>query len=96
MKNLIVYYSMNGNISIPDFYTYVQDKDDILELLNDILASDYLDKVSEEDLLQYFKVIRDYSKNQEIKRLTVLMKKENDPIEQAKIADKIVKLRIGE
>ncbi|MBE6158146.1 MAG: DNA primase [Firmicutes bacterium] len=90
------YYSQNGNINIPDFYTYVQDKEDIVVLLNEILANDYLDEISKEELFQYFKVIRDYSKNQEIKRLTVLMKKESDPIEQAKIADKIMKLRIGE
>ena len=33
---------------------------------------------------------------QEIKRLTNLMKKEVDPIEQAKIVEKIRKLRLGD
>ena len=90
------FYFQNGNINIPDFYTYVQDKEEIIDLLNDILAGNYLDTVTKEELFQYFKVIKDYSKKQEIKRLTILMKKEIDPIEQAKIADKIMKLRIGE
>ena len=34
--------------------------------------------------------------NQEIKRLTNLKKKEADPLEQAKIANKIRALRMGE
>lgn len=90
------YYSKNGNINIPDFYTYVQDKEEIIDLLNDILAGNYLEHTTKDELFQYFKVIKDYSKNQEIKRLTGLMKKEVDPIEQAKIVEKIRKLRIGE
>ena len=49
-----------------------------------------------EELFEYFTVVKDYAKSQEIKRLTSLMKKEVDPIEQAKISEKIRKLRIGE
>ena len=48
------------------------------------------------ELLEYFRVIREYSEKQEIKRLTNLMKKEVDPIEQAKIVEKIRKLRLGD
>ena len=90
------YYLKNGSISIPDFYTYVQDKEDIVNLLNEILAGKYMDNISEEDFNEYCRVIKDYSKNQEIKRLTVLLKKEIDPIEQAKIANEIRSLRMGE
>ena len=38
----------------------------------------------------------EYIEKQEIKRLTNLMKKEVDPIEQAKIVEKIRMLRLGE
>ena len=79
-----------------DFYTYVQDKEDILILLNSILAGNYNEKTNKEELFQYFKVIREYRCSQEIKRLTNLMKKEVDPLEQAKIANKIRNLRMGE
>lgn len=95
-SEITYYYSKNGNINIPDFYTYVQDREDILGLLNDILAGNYLESTTKEELFQYFKVLKDYSRKQEIKRLTELMKKEVDPIEQAMIANKIMKLRIGE
>lgn len=95
-SEIIYYYKKFGTINVADFYTYVQDKDDILKLLNTILAGNYNEKTTKEELFLYFKVVRDYGINQEIKRLTNLMKKEVDPLEQAKIVEKIRKLRIGD
>ena len=95
-SEIIYYYKKYGNINVADFYTYVQDKANILILLNNILAGNYNEETTKEELFEYFKVVRDYAINQEIKRLTNLMKKEVDPLEQAKIVEKIRKLRIGE
>lgn len=95
-SEIIYYYNKYGKVNIADFYTYIQDKESILKLFNEIIAGEYLEKTTKEDLLLYFKVIREYGKNQEIKRLTNLMKKEINPLEQAKIVEKIRKLRIGE
>ena len=95
-SEIIYYYKLYGNINVADFYTYVQDKEDILVLLNSILAGNYNEEATKEELFLYFKVIREYRSNQEIKRLTNLMKKEVDPLEQAKIANKIMTLRMGE
>ena len=52
-----------------------------------------MDTTSKEELVLYFNVTRKYIELQEIKRLTNLMKKEVDPLEQAKISEKIRKLR---
>ena len=93
---IIYYYKKYGNINVADFYTYIQEKDEIIELLNRILACHYEETTDKEELFLYFKVIREYSQKQEIKRLTNLMKKEIDPIEQAKISEKIRKLRLGD
>ena len=95
-SEIIYYYKKYGVINVADFYTYIQDKENILVLLNSILASNYSEKTTKEELFEYFKVVREYGINQEIKRLTNLMKKEVDPLEQAKIVEKIRKLRIGE
>ena len=95
-NEIIYYYKKFGTISIADFYTYVQGKESILEFLNTVLANSYVETTSKEELFQYFKVVREYSEKQEIKRLTNLMKKEVDPIEQAKIVEKIRKLRLGD
>lgn len=95
-SEIVYYYTKNGSINIPDFYTYVQDKDEVVEYLNDILACNYRDQITRDELFLLFGVIREYSRTQEIKRLTNSLKKEIDPLEQAKIADKIRELRIGD
>mgnify|MGYP003305523551 CR=1 FL=1 len=95
-SEIIYYYKKYGNINVADFYTYIQDKENILNCLNTILAGNYVESTSKEELFLYFKVVREFIMNQEIKRLTNLMKKEIDPLEQAKIVEKIRKLRLGD
>lgn len=95
-SEIIYYYKKYGSINVADFYTYIQDKENILTFLNSILAEDYVEDTTKDELFLYFKVIKEYIKKQEINRLTGLMKKEVDPIEQAKIVEKIRKLRLGD
>ena len=90
------YYSSYGNINVADFYTSIQDKEDIMLLINGILAEEYNETIDEMELREYFKVAKEYATKEEIKRLTGLMKKEVDPLEQAKIVEKIRKLRLGD
>jgi DNA primase len=96
VQEIIYYYKTYGVVSIADFYTYLQDKQELLETFNSILNSNYNDEVSKEVLYLYFDVIRENVKNKEIKRLEEKLVKEIDPLEQAKLADMIRKLRIGE
>ncbi|MBQ6323637.1 MAG: DNA primase [Bacilli bacterium] len=95
-NEIIYYYKKNGNINVADFYTYIQGKDNLEKVISDILADSYNETTNEEELNLYFNVIKEYSTKQEIKRLTNLMKKEIDPLEQAKIVEKIRKLRLGD
>ena len=95
-SEIIYYYKQNGSINIADFYTYLNGKESLLEFLNNILSCNYLETTDKDELFRYFKVVREYSTNEEIKRLTGLMKKEIDPIEQAKIVERIRKLKLGE
>jgi len=95
-SEIIYYYKKYGTINVADFYTYIQDKENILTFLNSILAEDYVEDTTKDELFEYFKVIREYIKKQEITRLTNKMKKETDPLEQAKIVEKIRKLRLGD
>ena len=96
VSEITYYYKKYGNINVADFYTYIQDKENILIFLNDILGSSYSENTTKDELFEYFKVVKEYIKKQEIKRLTGLMKKEVDPLEQAKISEKIRKLRLGD
>ncbi len=97
LTNEIIYFYRNHRyIDIASFYTYLQDKPDLLQYLNEIVSSNYKEDWNEDDLYAYFKVIEDYRLSQEIKRLEKLMKEESDCLEQAKIAEQIRKLRLGE
>ena len=96
VSEITYYYKKYGSINVADFYTYIQDKENILIFLNDILGSSYSENTTKDELFEYFKVVKEYIKKQEIKRLTGLMKKEVDPLEQAKISEKIRKLRLGD
>ena len=93
---IIYYYHKYGSINIADFYTYASNSEDVLSILNEILDDNYVDKVDKDELMDYFNVVKNYSLRKEIERLTSLIKKEYDPVEQAKIADRITKLRMGE
>lgn len=89
------YYKKYGIIEIADFYTYLQDKEELLNVLSDVLSLELPDTISEQEMDDFFKVVYEYNMNQEIKRLQKMIKEEIDPLEKAKIADRIRKLRIG-
>ena len=89
------YYEKYGIISIADFFTYLQDKKELLEVLNTVLAFEYVDNISKNDILDLVRVIKENNVAQEIKRLKGIMKEKNDPIEKAKILDQIRKLKVG-
>ena len=89
------YYEKYGTISIADFFTYLQDKKELLDVLNLILSFEYVDDISKDDILDLVRVIREYNVAQEIKRLKGIMKEKVDPLEKAKILDQIRKLKVG-
>ncbi len=96
ISEIIYFYKKNGYIDIADFFTFIQDKNDLLKLLNSIVSSNYQENVEKKNLFSYFHVVKDYSINQQKVRLQELMKEEKDPLEQAKIADQIRKLKLGD
>ena len=89
------YYHNYGNIVIADFYTYLNDKKELLTSFEEIINLNLNEEVTDETLSEYSKVISDYSVRQEIKRLEDDLKKEPDELEKAKIAERIRMLRIG-
>lgn len=89
------YYKKFGRINIADFYTYLQDKKELLEILNIVLTYDVKETIKKEDITALAKVIREYNVVQKVKSLKEKMKDVIDPLEKAKIADEIRKLKIG-
>lgn len=94
-NEMLYFYEKYGDISIADMYTYLADKEELLALLNDITKKDDYDcsVIAVDD---YIQVIKNYNMKQEIKRLSDLMKKENNILEQSKIAEQIRLIKVGE
>ena len=90
------YYHNYGDIVIADFYTYLNDKKELLVVFEEILKLELDEDINDEVINEYMRVINDYNVRQEIIRLNNMMRKEVDELEKAKIAEKIRLLRIGE
>ncbi len=96
LANEIIYYNQkNGGIELADFFTYLQDKEELKVILNNVLQENFVNLDSLDLVYDYFKVIEEFSCNLEVKRLKELMNKESDPIEKAKLADKIRLIKMG-
>lgn len=96
MNEIFYYYDKYGKIEIADFYTYAMDKKEVKEILDDILQEEYESKVTPALLSDLYKAIQENSLNLEIRRLKKKIEEEMDPLEQAKMAEQIRKLRIGD
>lgn len=96
INEIISYYNRYGEISEADFYSYLENRQELFDVLKRILSTDYPsdfdDKLVNENLL----AIKNYNVALEIERLEELIKKEVDIDEQMKLMDKILKLKMKE
>lgn len=95
IREITYFYEKYGYINIPDFLTYMEEYPDLKTYLNEIISLDIKPLEDKEIILEQVQVIKDYNVSLEIKRLENLMKKEVDPIEQAKILNEVMKLKMG-
>ena len=95
-NEIVAYYRTNGFINWADFYTYLGTNEELLKLLSEIDSYPLKKEVSKEEISSYESVILDYSRKQQIKRLNKKLLDTIDPLEQARLAEEIRKLRIGE
>ena len=87
-------YEQYGYINMADFLTYINDLE-LRKVLNEIISLDLNIVVDSEVILEDLKVIRDYNVALKIKRLENLIRNEVDPLEQAKLGNEIMKLKLG-
>ena len=95
-SEIAYYYKKYGCISVADFYTYLEDKRDLLDLYNKIINYDDINLIDDNVVNDYILVIKAYNKSQEIKRLEKLIKETLDDIEKSKIAEQIRLLKLKE
>lgn len=89
------YYKKYGIIKVADFYTYLDGQEELVNLLTEVLSLELSEQIELDQLEDFFKVAKEYNVNQEVKRLQKMIKEEIDPLEKAKIAERIRVLRIG-
>lgn len=93
-SEIVYYYKLYGSLVPADFYTYLQDKKELLQLLDDILMLE-VGEISNQMIDEYIRVVKENSVNLEIKRLEKMIREKNDPLEKARIAEEIRKLKMG-
>jgi DNA primase len=94
IANEIVYYlNENGEITVADFITYIQDKDEIKSHVMEIVNDSINDEVTMEAMDDYILAVSKVMTKNEINRLKVMMKKELDVDKKMKYAAQIAELK---
>ena len=89
LANEIIYaYRYNDSLVLADFLTNLSTNEELFELVRDIMKN-VDDESNMESFDDYIAVVKDYSKNQEIKRLKDMIKEEIDPVKKAVLLEKI-------
>ncbi len=94
-REISAFYKNFGYINEADFIDYIECDPDIMNTINKINKENHKENYQIEEIDDYINVIMDYNIKEEINRLTKKMNELTDPIQQVKIADKIVKLKKG-
>lgn len=95
-SEIIYYYNMYGKISIADFYTYINDKRELVKTLNDIISSEYKEALDLDELNDLIKTInKGYIKDLR-KKITNKLINEVDDFKKSDSVNEIIKLKLGE
>ena len=80
---------------IADFFSYLNDKKELLVALNEIDTMDINENYSYEEIMDYINLLNDYSVRERIRRLTNEFKKEIDINRRTEIAKEISELKVS-
>ena len=90
----ISYYKHKYNtITIADFYTYLNDKEDLKKVLDRTTDLDLANDINTKDIESYIHTLKEYQVNQEISKLKKKIKEEPDISKQAEYLQKIAELK---
>ena len=95
VREISYFYEKFGYINLADFASYIEENKELKQVFQEIINLDLDNDVENCVILDYLMVIKNYNIALEIKRLENLIMNEVDPIEQAKISNQIMKLKIG-
>ncbi len=87
------FYHQHQFYNLADFFTEATEENQTT--INEILKLNLKENYSEEEIDDYVKTIKEYNIKYECKRVQEKIRNETDPLEKARLAQKIVELRIG-
>lgn len=95
-NEIVLFYKKFDSFTLVDFVTYLEDKKELINLVNEIddISFNVVEDIDEID--GYFKTIREYIYRKEIDDLTIELKKETNKIKRQEIAQKIVEIKMKE
>lgn len=94
-SEIMYFVKKYDTISISDFLNYLSGKQELIDLVGEILNFDYSKDYTEEEITDYFKVLREYNFKSEVNRLSEELKTETDLERKIELANKIMNLKKG-
>ena len=92
-NEIVYYYESNGAITVADFITYIQDKDDVKNKVMSIVNDSVNDDLSIEAMDDYIDAVFKVTTKNEIQKLKQQMKSELDVDKKMKLAMRIAELK---
>lgn len=96
INEIISYYNRYGTLCEADFYSYLEEKEELNGVLKKILSSDYPSEIDDNLVKENLTAIKNYNIALEISRLENLIKEEVSIERQMELMDKIRDMKMKE
>lgn len=95
-SEIVLFYKKFNSFNLSDFIIYLEDKKELINLVVDISDLKYTEDELNDNIDNYFDVIKESLYNNQIKKLTSELKNESNSVKKIEIAQRIVDLKIKE
>lgn len=95
-NEIVIFYKKYNSFNLSDFLIYLEDKKALINLAVEISDFEYTNDELNDNIDDYFDVIKENLYNRQIEKLTNDLKNESSEVKRMEIAQKIVDLKIKE
>ncbi len=95
-SEIVLFYKKFNSFNLSDFIIYLEDKKELINLVVDISDLKYTEDELNDNIDNYFDVIKESLYNNQIVKLTSELKNESNSVKKMEIAQKIVDLKMKE
>ena len=95
-SEIVLFYKKFNSFNLSDFIIYLEDKKELINLVIDISDLKYTEDELNDNIDNYFDVIKESLYNNQIVKLTSELKNESNSVKRMEIAQKIVDLKMKE